>query len=193
MWRQHASSNQVQFQPTHVAYFHCFHTTVLLQTAALPWSQCQDDASVFAAPPSPDRLPLCFLPFLLSYVLCRLYVNWRFLHGIEAQFLALQKGFNEVIPQHLLKSFDEKELEVKEKTGAFKHISYTLKLVLKWQRGLFETGKFRCCSLFLLLLLLLLLKYTLVYLCHYVLVLSLQHKIITKSHSFLHWQILQIL
>ena len=42
----------------------------------------------------------------------RLYVNWRFLHGIEAQFLALQKGFNEVIPQHLLKAFDEKELEV---------------------------------------------------------------------------------
>lgn len=53
--------------------------------------------------------------FLLSLVLCRLYVNWRFLHGIEAQFLALQKGFNEVIPQHLLKSFDEKELEVKDK------------------------------------------------------------------------------
>lgn len=42
----------------------------------------------------------------------RLYVNWRFLRGIEAQFLALQKGFNEVIPQHLLKTFDEKELEV---------------------------------------------------------------------------------
>uniref|UniRef100_A0AAY4A8N8 HECT-type E3 ubiquitin transferase n=1 Tax=Denticeps clupeoides TaxID=299321 RepID=A0AAY4A8N8_9TELE len=42
----------------------------------------------------------------------RLYVNWRFLHGIEAQFLALQKGFNEVIPNHLLKSFDEKELEL---------------------------------------------------------------------------------
>ncbi|KAI2666528.1 E3 ubiquitin-protein ligase SMURF2 [Labeo rohita] len=32
--------------------------------------------------------------------------------GIEAQFLALQKGFNEVIPQHLLKAFDEKELEL---------------------------------------------------------------------------------
>ncbi|CDR07804.1 unnamed protein product, partial [Oncorhynchus mykiss] len=48
--------------------------------------------------------------YLLS--LYRLYVNWRFLHGIEAQFLALQKGFNEVIPQHLLKSFDEKELEL---------------------------------------------------------------------------------
>lgn len=44
----------------------------------------------------------------------RLYVNWRFLRGIEAQFLALQKGFNEVIPQHLLKAFDEKELEVLE-------------------------------------------------------------------------------
>ncbi|NXJ07461.1 SMUF2 ligase, partial [Odontophorus gujanensis] len=42
----------------------------------------------------------------------RLYVNWRFLRGIEAQFLALQKGFNEVIPQHLLKTFDEKELEL---------------------------------------------------------------------------------
>uniref|UniRef100_A0A3B1K9U6 E3 ubiquitin-protein ligase n=1 Tax=Astyanax mexicanus TaxID=7994 RepID=A0A3B1K9U6_ASTMX len=41
-----------------------------------------------------------------------LYVNWRFLRGIEAQFLALQKGFNEVIPQHLLKAFDEKELEL---------------------------------------------------------------------------------
>uniref|UniRef100_A0A8C2RBS6 HECT-type E3 ubiquitin transferase n=1 Tax=Capra hircus TaxID=9925 RepID=A0A8C2RBS6_CAPHI len=27
----------------------------------------------------------------------RLYVNWRFLRGIEAQFLALQKGFNELI------------------------------------------------------------------------------------------------
>ena len=44
----------------------------------------------------------------------RLYVNWRFLRGIEAQFLALQKGFNEVIPQHLLKAFDEKELEVRD-------------------------------------------------------------------------------
>lgn len=62
-----------------------------------------------------DRLPLCFFLFL-PLILRRLYVNWRFLHGIEAQFLALQKGFNEVIPQHLLKSFDEKELEVEEKT-----------------------------------------------------------------------------
>lgn len=34
------------------------------------------------------------------------------MRGIEQQFLALQKGFNELIPQHLLKSFDEKELEV---------------------------------------------------------------------------------
>lgn len=48
----------------------------------------------------------------LSLVPYRLYVNWRFLRGIEAQFLALQKGFNEVISQHLLKAFDEKELEV---------------------------------------------------------------------------------
>lgn len=57
----------------------------------------------------------CFPHSLLSHAPCRLYVNWRFLHGIEAQFLALQKGFNEVIPQHLLKSFDEKELEVGDK------------------------------------------------------------------------------
>ena len=36
----------------------------------------------------------------------------RFMQGIEQQFLALQKGFNELIPQHLLKSFDERELEL---------------------------------------------------------------------------------
>ncbi|KAK2152110.1 hypothetical protein LSH36_339g01013 [Paralvinella palmiformis] len=42
----------------------------------------------------------------------KLYINWRFMRGIEAQFLALQKGFNELIPQHLLRPFDEKELEL---------------------------------------------------------------------------------
>uniref|UniRef100_A0A3Q3J0W3 HECT-type E3 ubiquitin transferase n=1 Tax=Monopterus albus TaxID=43700 RepID=A0A3Q3J0W3_MONAL len=42
----------------------------------------------------------------------RLYVNWRFMRGIEAQFLALQKGFSELIPQHFLKPFDHKELEL---------------------------------------------------------------------------------
>lgn len=42
----------------------------------------------------------------------RLYVQWRFMRGIEAQFLALQKGFNEIIPQHMLKPFDERELEL---------------------------------------------------------------------------------
>lgn len=35
------------------------------------------------------------------------------MRGIEAQFLALQKGFTELIPQHLLKPFDHKELEVR--------------------------------------------------------------------------------
>jgi E3 ubiquitin ligase SMURF1/2 len=45
-------------------------------------------------------------------MLCRLFVQWRFLRGIEPQFLALQKGCNELIPQHLLKSFDERELEL---------------------------------------------------------------------------------
>uniref|UniRef100_UPI00358ED34A E3 ubiquitin-protein ligase SMURF2-like n=1 Tax=Myxine glutinosa TaxID=7769 RepID=UPI00358ED34A len=42
----------------------------------------------------------------------RLYVSWRFLRGIEAQFLSLQKGFHELVPQHLLQPFDEKELEL---------------------------------------------------------------------------------
>ncbi|GAU88682.1 hypothetical protein RvY_01332 [Ramazzottius varieornatus] len=42
----------------------------------------------------------------------RLYVTWRFMQGIEAQFLALQKGFHEVIPGTLLKTFDERELEL---------------------------------------------------------------------------------
>ncbi|XP_033123760.1 E3 ubiquitin-protein ligase SMURF2-like [Anneissia japonica] len=42
----------------------------------------------------------------------RLYVQWRFLRGIEPQFLALHKGFNELIPQHLLRPFDERELEL---------------------------------------------------------------------------------
>jgi E3 ubiquitin ligase SMURF1/2 len=42
----------------------------------------------------------------------RLYVNYRFKRGIEQQFQALQKGFHELVPQHLLSSFDEKELEL---------------------------------------------------------------------------------
>ncbi|CAH1794803.1 unnamed protein product [Owenia fusiformis] len=42
----------------------------------------------------------------------KFYVNWRFLRGIEAQFLALQKGFSELVPQHFLKPFDEKEFEL---------------------------------------------------------------------------------
>ena len=49
--------------------------------------------------------------YSLTYVY-RLYVNWRFMRGIEAQFLALQKGFNELISQQLLRPFDERELEV---------------------------------------------------------------------------------
>lgn len=42
----------------------------------------------------------------------QLYVNFRFTHGIEQQFRALQKGFCELVPQHLLSQFDEKELEL---------------------------------------------------------------------------------
>ncbi|KAK2585056.1 hypothetical protein KPH14_008575 [Odynerus spinipes] len=42
----------------------------------------------------------------------RLYVNYRFMRGIEQQFLALQKGFHELIPPPLLRPFDERELEL---------------------------------------------------------------------------------
>nr|XP_039257572.1 E3 ubiquitin-protein ligase SMURF2-like isoform X2 [Styela clava]XP_039257694.1 E3 ubiquitin-protein ligase SMURF2-like isoform X2 [Styela clava] len=42
----------------------------------------------------------------------RLYVKWRFLRGIEAQYLSLSKGFYEIVPQHLLRPFDERELEL---------------------------------------------------------------------------------
>ena len=61
------------------------------------------------------HLHICRVLCLLQwnyFFRCRLYVNWRFMRGIEAQFLSLQKGFNELIPQHLLRPFDEKELEV---------------------------------------------------------------------------------
>ncbi|XP_044253822.1 E3 ubiquitin-protein ligase SMURF2 [Tribolium madens] len=42
----------------------------------------------------------------------KLYVNYRFMRGIEQQFLALQKGFTELIPPSLLRAFDERELEL---------------------------------------------------------------------------------
>lgn len=42
----------------------------------------------------------------------KLYVNYRFMRGIEQQFLSLQKGFTELIPSNLLRSFDERELEL---------------------------------------------------------------------------------
>uniref|UniRef100_A0A1B0AP27 E3 ubiquitin-protein ligase SMURF1 n=1 Tax=Glossina palpalis gambiensis TaxID=67801 RepID=A0A1B0AP27_9MUSC len=42
----------------------------------------------------------------------KLYVNYRFMRGIEQQFLALHKGFSELIPNHLLRPFDERELEL---------------------------------------------------------------------------------
>lgn len=34
------------------------------------------------------------------------------MRGIEQQFLSLQKGFTELIPSNLLRSFDERELEL---------------------------------------------------------------------------------
>ena len=40
------------------------------------------------------------------------YVNYRFKRGIEKQFHAIYKGFNEIVPTRLLQGFSEKELEV---------------------------------------------------------------------------------
>lgn len=34
------------------------------------------------------------------------------MRGIEQQFLALQKGFAEIVPTQLLRPFDERELEL---------------------------------------------------------------------------------
>lgn len=53
-----------------------------------------------------------FIVLLFSLIYNSLYVQWRFKAGIEKQFIALQKGFNEMVSTHLLKSFDEKELEL---------------------------------------------------------------------------------
>ncbi len=62
------------------------------------------------------------------------------MRGIEAQFLALQKGFSELIPQHLLKPFDHKELEVLELPVNNKSVNTSMNvamviLVLGTQRG----------------------------------------------------------
>lgn len=45
----------------------------------------------------------------------RLYVNYRLLYGIEKQFKAFVKGFTELVPLHLIKMFDEREMEVSYK------------------------------------------------------------------------------
>jgi len=42
----------------------------------------------------------------------QLFVNWRLQHGIEQQFSSFMKGFNEIVPRHLIKMFDERELEL---------------------------------------------------------------------------------
>lgn len=39
-------------------------------------------------------------------------MNYRFMRGIEQQFLALQKGLLELVPAQLLRPFDERELEL---------------------------------------------------------------------------------
>lgn len=41
-----------------------------------------------------------------------LYVDWKLKNGTEQQTNALQNGFYEIVPKHLLSAFDEKELEL---------------------------------------------------------------------------------
>ena len=101
----------------------------------------------------PARQQSCLLRWCLICLCCyRLYVNWRYMRGVEAQFLALQKGFNELIPQHMLRPFDEKELEVmnalahnvslsfKSKTKLiYTHCVCSLSSVV-WGRSTYPTG-----------------------------------------------------
>lgn len=42
-----------------------------------------------------------------------LMTNFRFAQNIEDQMNAFVTGFNSIIPQHLIRIFDEKELEVR--------------------------------------------------------------------------------
>ena len=64
-----------------------------------------------------------------SYLYFRLYVNWRFMRGIQTQFTQLQKGFQELVSQHLLRPFDERELEVWASYRIIVHDLYIDKLV----------------------------------------------------------------
>jgi hypothetical protein len=56
--------------------------------------------------------PFAFFFNTLIFIAVRLYVSYRFMRGIEQQFLSLQKGFHELIPANLLRPFDERELEL---------------------------------------------------------------------------------
>lgn len=56
-----------------------------------------------------QRRPVSIYFYKFNLTLKRLC---RFMRGIEQQFLALQKGFTELIPSALLRPFDERELEL---------------------------------------------------------------------------------
>lgn len=105
--------------PWPLFYASVVKVSILCQAMDPYWSIPQSVCPKFL-----DKLFICMYTIILSLYLCyRLYVHWRFMRGIEAQFLALQKGFNEIIPQHLLRPFDERELEVGIFTIVLKQIS----------------------------------------------------------------------
>ena len=51
------------------------------------------------------------------------------MRGIQTQFTQLQKGFQELVSQHLLRPFDERELEVWASYRIIVHDLYIDKLV----------------------------------------------------------------
>lgn len=73
----------------------------------------------------------------------KLYVNYRLYHAVEPQLKAFFQGFHEVVPQYLIKMFDERELELLicglgkidikdwKDNSAFKHCSKDTNII-KW-------------------------------------------------------------
>ncbi|OCT86969.1 hypothetical protein XELAEV_18020659mg [Xenopus laevis] len=49
---------------------------------------------------------------VLLFLLCSLVIQWRFMNRVQKQMAAFKEGFFELIPQDLIKIFDENELEL---------------------------------------------------------------------------------
>jgi hypothetical protein len=58
------------------------------------------------------------MTLLLTQCFVRLLAQWRFRRGVEKQMQVLMKGVHEFVPSHLLRLFDERELEVSQVTAS---------------------------------------------------------------------------